>query len=104
MRVISGTTNRLASNEPREITCSAVEQRLHELEGEKNQQVVRQLFEQGDYATSVTQLTALLAHEAELFAHWKDHLSTLKHDQAKARYDLLTMLYKVSALSTPSRG
>lgn len=86
----------LNSNDPREITCSTVEQRLHELEGEKNQQVVRQVFEQGDYATSVTQLTSLLAHEAELFAHWKEHLNALKCDQAKARYDLLMMLYKVS--------
>jgi len=86
----------LDSNEPREITCSIVEQRLHELEGEKNQQVVRQLFEQGDHVTGVAQLTTLLAHEAELFANWKDHLSTLKYDQSKARYDLLVMLYKAS--------
>lgn len=86
----------LNSNDPREITCSAVEQRLHELEGEKNQQVVRQVFEQGDHATSVTQLTSLLAHEADLFAHWKEHLNALKCEQAKARYDLLMMLYKVS--------
>ncbi len=91
----------LDSNDPREITCATVEQRLHELEGEKNQQVVRQVFEQGDHVTSVTQLTALLAHEAELFAHWKDHLSSLKYDQAKARYDLLMMLYKVSVNLSP---
>jgi hypothetical protein len=85
------------SNEYRELASSVIEQRLHELEGEKSQQVVKQLFEAGQWLTCVTQLTALLAHERDVFAHWKEHVSTLKYDQAKARYDLLHMLYKVRA-------
>lgn len=86
----------ISNSEIREITCSIIEQRLNELEGEKRQQVVKQLFEQQQWETCVTQLTALLTHEQELFAHWKEHLATIKFDQAKARYDLLYMLYKVS--------